>query len=181
MAIYHNGKKIISLYHGENKIKSVYHNGDKIYSSLLPFGTSLYNFNGKAIGLSGDFGLYDGSTPRYQVMAVRGNSMTLTSSIEECENGISITFETTSVEYNRTSIDSGSYFKLSFSSNPLKISKDSLQNSTKIDMGIGSYTLSANISGKNVVFSTNTNSGTLLDSDEHLSSHMVAIKSIVSY
>ncbi|KIR08671.1 hypothetical protein RA16_06715 [Levilactobacillus brevis] len=154
-------------------------------SGEIPDGTSLYDFNGKRLGLSGSYDLASGSGPNYQVVTKRGNSISLKSSINDCSNGISITFDTTSIIFDdNTSVSNNTYSNLSFSSNPIRVSKESLQNSTIVNdtSGGGSYSLTVKASDKTVYFSTDGKDGTLLDFYSiYQGGQMIVIKSIVSY
>lgn len=154
-------------------------------SGEISDGTSLYDFNGKRLGLSGSLDLASGSGPYYQVVTKRGNSISLKNSINDCSNGISITFDTTTIDFNDDgSVSNNTYSNLSFSSNPIRVSKESLQNSTSVNntKGGGSHSLTVKASDKTVYFSTDGKDGTLVDSySMYQPGSMIVIKSIVSY
>lgn len=153
--------------------------------SEVPDGQPLYDFGGKSIGLTGDYDLGSGSTPNYQVEGVKGNLLVLKNSIQNCRTGIRIYFEPTSAYFNGSTFVNND-FNLSFSQNPVIISKNTQKTNITIhydkgDEGVTAY-LAINTSGKNVYFSINSDQGTLLSFfDYAMGGNMAAIKSIVSY
>lgn len=154
-------------------------------SGEISDGTSLYDFNGKRLGLSGSYNLSSGSGPYYQFVTKIGDSISLKNSINDCSNGISIAFDTTTIEFDYGgSVSNNTYTNLSFSSNPIRVSKESLQNSTSVNnvSGGGSHSLTVKVSDKTVYFSTDGKDGTLFDSySTSQPSSLIVIKSIVSY
>lgn len=149
-------------------------------SGEISDGTSLYDFNGKRLGLSGSLDLASGSGPYYQVVTKRGNSISLKNSINDCSNGISITFDTTTIDFNDDgSVSNNTYSGLSFSSNPIRVSKESLQNSTRVNdnNNSDSCSLTVKASDKTVYFSTDGKDGTFISQGISI----ITIKSIVSY
>lgn len=157
-------------------------NGKEIWGSTVPDGQTLYNFGGKSIALTRDYDLGSGSTPFYQVQGVKGNSLTLTASIEDCNNGISVDFETTANLYDRGWV-SDSYARLNFPSNPIKIPIENPQVTMEFtDQNDFKYSLTVTISGKVAHFFINGKGGTLLNDYSDIQiGDVAAIKSIVSY
>lgn len=185
MAIYHNGKKIISIYHRKNKIKSVYHNGEKIYSSLLPVGTSLYNFNGRGIALTPNYNTGDGNTSNFKVKGIQGASLTLNNSISECPNGIIVKFKNQAVYYSDYNWEDNTYSSLTFNQNPINIDKNTGKNTANfIDGNHNEYTTDISVYNNVIKFQTNGDDGTILPPyymDGHADGKYLVIESIVSY
>lgn len=158
-------------------------NNKEIWGSAVPDGQTLYNFGGKSIALTRNYDLGSGSTPYYQLQGVKGDSLTLTASIEDCNNGISVYFEKTDGSYYSREWSSDSYTGLNFPSNPIKIPIEHPQVTMEFtDDNDTKYSLTITVSGKVAHFSINGKGGTLLrDYGDTQIVDAAAIKSIVSY
>lgn len=164
--------------------------GKLIWGKKVPSHTELYDFNGNRLGLTGNYDLGDEThnlNGLYDFQCVRGGSLVLKNNINECEHGISLSFETSIPFYDRMS---GSNYELSnahedvsMSSNPVKISKEVSQTSVNIfDQNSESYSMVIKVSGNIINFSVDGVSGTLLGfSSSMYEGYMSTLKSITSY
>lgn len=164
--------------------------GKLIWGKKVPSNTELYDFNGNRLGLTGNYYIDDEThnlNGLYDFQCVRGGSLVLKNNINECEHGISLSFETSIPSYDRESGSnyelSNAYDQVSMSSNPVNISKEVSRASVNIvDQNRKSYSMVITVSGNIINFSVDGVSGTLLGfSSSMYEGYMSTINSITSY